>query len=151
MISYIIDGNNLIGKIPSLFKLQKKDKQASREKLIPMLDRFFAKQKCSITLHFDGYESSKLGSSKIKIIYSQNLSADEKIKNQVSSLKSTRTTTIVTSDSNLAQFARVCGCKITSSEEFAKGLKNTSCSDDEESIIKSIDDKNEFKRLFGVD
>ncbi len=41
LITYIIDGNNLIGKIASLMNLQKKDKQASREKLIYILDRYF--------------------------------------------------------------------------------------------------------------
>jgi hypothetical protein len=41
MISFIIDGNNLIGKIKSLMDLQKKDKQASREKLVLILDRYF--------------------------------------------------------------------------------------------------------------
>ena len=45
MKKYLIDGNNVIGKIHSLANLQKKDKQASREKLVHLVDRFFANKK----------------------------------------------------------------------------------------------------------
>ena len=53
MLSYIIDGNNLIGKISSLMSLQKKDKQASREKLVFLLDRYFSQKKANVTLNLD--------------------------------------------------------------------------------------------------
>ena len=42
MRHYVIDGNNLIGKIGSLHKLQNKDKQGSREKLAFILERYFS-------------------------------------------------------------------------------------------------------------
>ncbi|MHB9041277.1 MAG: NYN domain-containing protein, partial [Melioribacteraceae bacterium] len=52
---YIIDGNNLIGRIKSLQQLQKKDKQASREKLIYFLNRYFTGKKVKLSLHLDGH------------------------------------------------------------------------------------------------
>lgn len=151
MLSYIIDGNNLIGKISSLMNLQKKDKQASREKLVFLLDRYFSQKKANVTLHLDGYPASRLNSSKMKIVYSENLTADEKIKKQISISKSPRNITVVTSDSNLAQFAKVCSTAVITSEEFSALLNKTSNSVDEESIIKSINNVEEFKKLFGVD
>lgn len=151
MLSYIIDGNNLIGKIPSLMNLQKKDKQASREKLVYMLDRYFVQKKANVTLHLDGHPGESINSSKMRIVYSENLTADEMIKKQISQSKSTRNISVVTSDSNLAQFARVCSAKIISSEEFAAEINKTNNALDEEGIIKSINDIDEFKRLFGVD
>jgi predicted RNA-binding protein with PIN domain len=45
MKHYIIDGNNLIGKIKSFNQLQKKNKQQCREKLAFLLSRYFSKKK----------------------------------------------------------------------------------------------------------
>lgn len=151
MLNYIIDGNNLIGKITSLMSLQKKDKQASREKLVYILDRYFINKKATVTLHLDGHPAGRVSSSKMKIVYSENLTADEKIKKQISQSKSPRNIIVVTSDSNLAQFAKVCSTTVVSSDEFAVEINKSGDKFDEESIIKSINNVDEFKKLFGVD
>jgi predicted RNA-binding protein with PIN domain len=151
LLNYIIDGNNLIGKISSLMNLQKKDKQASREKLVYILDRYFISKKANVTLHLDGHQAGRVSSSKMKIVYSENLTADEKIKKQISQSKSPRNIIVITSDSNLAQFAKVCSNTVVSSDEFAAGISKSHIGLDEESIIKSIDNVEEFKKLFGVD
>ena len=151
MLNYIIDGNNLIGKITSLMSLQKKDKQASREKLVYILDRYFISKKANVTLHLDGHPAGRVSSSKMKIVYSENLTADEKIKKQISQSKSPRNIIVVTSDSNLAQFAKVCSAAVVSSDEFAVEINKSGDKFDEESIIKSINNVDEFKKLFGVD
>ncbi len=151
MLNYIIDGNNLIGKISSLMNLQKKDKLASREKLVYILDRYFIKKKANVTLHLDGHPAGRVISSKMKIVYSESLTADEKIKKQISLSKSPRNLIVVTSDSNLAQFAKVCSTTVVSSDEFAIEINKSGDRFDEESIIKSIDNIDEFKKLFGVD
>ncbi len=151
MLNYIIDGNNLIGKISSLISLQKKDKQASREKLVYILDRYFNQKKASVSLHLDGHQGSRINSSKMKIVYSENLTADEKIKKQISQSKSPRNIIVITSDSNLAQYAKVCSAKIISSEEFSAEISKSNSALDEEGIIKSINNIDEFKKLFGVD
>jgi len=151
LLTYIIDGNNLIGKIASLMSLQKKDKQASREKLVYILDRYFISKKTNVTLHLDGHPAGRVSSSKMKIVYSENLTADEKIKKQISQSKSPRNIIVVTSDSNLAQFAKVCSATVVSSDEFAVEINKSGDKYDEESIIKSINNVDEFKKLFGVD
>ena len=58
---------------------------------------------------------------------------------------------VVTSDSNLAQFAKVCSATVVSSDEFAVEINKSCDKFDEESIIKSINNVDEFKKLFGVD
>ena len=151
MLNYIIDGNNLIGKISSLKSLQNKDKQASREKLVYMLDRFFITKKVNVSLHLDGHPNEKINSSKMKIIYSENLTADEKIKKQISQSKSPRNIIVITSDSNLAQFAKVCSATVIASESFVAEINKSSSNADEEAIIKSMNNIDEFKKLFGVD
>jgi predicted RNA-binding protein with PIN domain len=150
VITYIIDGNNLIGKISSLMNLQKKDKQASREKLVFMLDRYFSKKKFKIALHFDGHPNTAINSSRMKIVYSENLTADDRIKKQISQSKSPRNLSVVTSDSNLAQFARVCSCNVISSEKFVAEINKSGLNSDEQSIIDSMNNIDEFKKLFGA-
>ncbi len=151
MLNYIIDGNNLIGKIPTLMSLQNKDKQSSREKLVYMLDRFFITKKANVALHFDGHPNVKINSSKMKIIYSENFTADEKIKKQISQSKSPRSIIVITSDSNLAQFAKVCSTSVIPSEEFIAEIHRSSSNAEEELKIKSMNNIEEFKKIFGID
>jgi predicted RNA-binding protein with PIN domain len=149
MQKYIIDGNNLIGKIKSLQKLQQNDKQAVREKLVFIVERYFHKRKFRVSLHFDGYPGESLKISAGKIIYSQNRTADEKIKDEIASFRNPINLIVVTSDNNLKEFAQVCSCKIISSEEFSSILYSQEEKDEEEERIKSINDVEEFKRIFG--
>lgn len=147
---YIIDGNNLIGKSSSLSKIQKKDKQAAREKLVYLLDRYFYQKKYSVYLHLDGYPGEILNSSKMKIVYSEQRTADEKIKKQIGNSTSRKNITLVTSDLNLAEYGKVCGCKIISSEDFFALLQAMDDQDDEESRINKMS-KSEFLKLFGAE
>jgi predicted RNA-binding protein with PIN domain len=150
LLTYIIDGNNLIGKISSLMNLQNKDKQASRDKLVFMLDRYFVKKKSNVSLHFDGHPGTVINSSRMKIVYSENHTADDKIKKQISQSKSPRNLNVVTSDSNLAQFAKVCSCNVISSEKFVADINKSGSNSDEQSIIDSMNNIDEFKKLFGA-
>ncbi len=150
MKHYIIDGNNLIGKIPLIKKLQKVNKQASREKLAFSIARYFSTKKNAVTLHFDGFESVTINVSGIRIIYSGSISADERIKREIEKSKNPRLITLVTSDRNLAEFGRVCSCRVVKSEEFAKQINSGNSVDEEQIKIESINSTEEFKKLFGI-
>ncbi len=135
----------------SLHSLQHKDRQATREKLALILERYFIEKKTKVTLHFDGFANDPIKTSGIKIIYSENKTADEKIKSQIEKSKKRTTLTIVSSDNNVREFARVCSCVVIKSEEFVKQLNASKSGNEESDRISSIDDPEEFKRLFGVD
>lgn len=150
MKKYLIDGNNLIGKIVLLSNIQKKDKQSSREKLAHLLDRFFSEKKVRAILFFDGYENQKIKTTRIQIVYSDRISADEKIKIQIESEKSTRNAIIVSSDNGIKEFAKVCGCKVISSEEFGSEITKRKSADDEASRIEEMNDIDEFKKIFNA-
>ena len=150
MKKYIIDGNNLIGKIRSLGNLQKKDKQASREKLAHLVERYFSNKKVEVILNFDGFANQKISVSKIKLVYSDKISADEKIKKQIEAESNKRNVVVISSDNNVREFAQVCGCEIISSEDFGKEITKSQNADDEDSRIKAMDDINTFKKLFDV-
>jgi len=147
---YIIDGNNLIGKIKSLNKLHRKNKKQSAEKLAFMIGRNFSKKKVSISLHFDGVQSDIIRVPGLKINYSGTVSADEKIKSEIGKSKNPKNIILVTSDINLAEFGRVCSCQIIKSEVFSKQLLSPDSSDEEKNRIEELDNTEEFKKLFGV-
>jgi len=147
---YIIDGNNLIGKIKSLCQIQKRNKQHSREKLAFILSRFFSRKKVSVSLHYDGFEKENIKVSNIKIIYSDNHSADDKIKKEIERSKNPKNVILITSDSNLAEFGRVCSCQVKKCEEFLHLINSADSENEEQSRIDMLDDTVEFKRLFGI-
>jgi predicted RNA-binding protein with PIN domain len=147
---YIIDGNNLIGKIKSLHQLQKKNKRQSREKLAFLLGRYFNKKKASVNLHFDGFENDAIKVSGIKIYYSGSITADEKVKQEIQGSKNSKNIVLVTSDTNLAEFGRVCSCQVVKSEQFAMQLQSENSVDEEQLKINSINNTEDFKKLFGI-
>ena len=147
---YIIDGNNLIGKIPTLWKMQQKEKHSSREGLVFQLERYFYYKKIKVSLHFDGHESSHIRAMGIKIIYSNNTIADNKIKDEISFSNNPKLITVISSDMNVLDFARVNSCSIIKSEVFAREIYKKDDIEDEESLTKGIDN-NEMKRLFGIE
>lgn len=151
MKHYIIDGNNLIGKIRSLNQLHKKNKKQSAEKLAFMIGRYFAKKKTTINLHFDGFQSETIKVSGLKINYSGSVTADEKIKSEISKVKNPKNIILITSDSNLAEFARVCSCQVIKSEDFSKQLQSSDKTDEEQTKIDEMKNSNEFRKIFGVD
>lgn len=150
MQKYIIDGNNLIGKINKLQKLQRKDKQAVREKVAFMIENYFRGRNIKLSLHFDGFQNVPIRTVSVKIIYSENKTADERIKAEITASKNPRNITVITSDNNLREFARVCSASVKSSEEFAAELRRKDETDEEESRIRKINNVEDFKKIFKV-
>ncbi len=148
--TYIIDGNNLIGKIPQLWRMQKKDKQSSRSGLVFQLERYFHQKKIRVSLHFDGFQNEVIRGKGIKITYSNNTSADNKIKDEISLSNNPKLITVVSSDLNVQDFARVNSCSIIKSEQFAREMDKKEVIEDEEQIISEIDN-DEMKKLFGIE
>ena len=149
MNQYIIDGNNLIGRIKSFQQLQKKNKQASREKLVNLLNKYFSGKKIKLTLHFDGHEGHPLLISKGKIEYSKNETSDHLIRREIEYSANPRLLILITSDHSLMNFGKVCGCTIISSDDFYKSINQSFEKNDEEERIKQLgNDKNEFLKLF---
>ncbi|MCG6913710.1 NYN domain-containing protein [bacterium BMS3Abin03] len=151
MNHYIIDGNNVIGKIASLKKLQQKDKQGSREKLVFMIDNFLHDKKVKCTIHFDGFEQVPIKANQCQVIYSNNKTADDKIKIQIEQTKNRKKLTVVTSDNNLKEFARVCSCEVLKSEDFGMMIRNPRTNDEQKIIDEMQKNVNEFRKLFGAD
>lgn len=152
MKTFLIDGNNLIGKITRLRRaLQQKDKQASREQLIFLLEKHFVNQKNKGIVYFDGFQSTAIASNYLKIKYSQSQTADDIIREDISQTKNRKNLIVVTSDLALSNFAHVCSCEVIKSENFYRQSLQTKQSESESGIIDKLNNQtNEFKKLFGV-
>lgn len=148
MKHYIIDGNNLIGKINFLHKIQQKDKQRSREKIAFMIDNYFHDKNAKVTIHFDGFKNIPIKLNNAKIVYSDSESADDKIKNQIELANNRKNLVVITSDNNIQEFARVCSCLIIKSEEFAKTIRSKKQDDEKDIIEKMENDIEEWRELF---
>jgi len=146
MLHYILDGNNLIGQHKQLQHLQKSNKQSSREKLAFIIGNYFADKKVTVSLHFDGYPKESIKILKAKIIYSENKTADDKIKYEIEQSSTTAKIIVVSSDNNIKEFARVCGCKVLSSLDFISLLNRRK----NDSIEKKVEDNDVefYKKLF---
>jgi predicted RNA-binding protein with PIN domain len=146
---YIIDGNNLIGKISSLKKLQKSAPQNSREKLYNLIAEYFRDKKYDVTIFFDGYKNIPLRYSKVKVKYSNNHTADDLIRSFISQSVSRTHITLISSDGQLCEFAKKCSCQVILSEEFSKTLNKSGEVDSEkEKIISLSGSTEEFIKLF---
>ena len=151
MKHYIIDGNNLIGKINFLHKMQQKNKQRSREKLAFMIDNYFHEKKAKVTIHFDGFKNLPIKLNQAKIVYSDSKSADDMIKNQIELANNRKNLVVITSDNNIQEFARVCSCLIIKSEEFARTIQSKKQDDEKDIIEKMNNNFNEWEKLFDRD
>lgn len=146
---YIIDGNNLIGKINHLWELQSKNKQMSRVKLVIIVDQHFRSKRLEVSIHFDGFPGEAIPSSSARIFYSNNKSADSEIKKEIDRSDNPKTIMVVSSDHSVQNYSRLSSCKVIKSEVFAKELNHKESINSEEEISKSISD-DEIKKMFGV-
>lgn len=149
MNHYIIDGNNLIGKIKPLMELQSNDRQTSREKIVSMLNQFFAGKKLKVTLHFDGFPNNAINLVKGRVVYSENKTADEQIRSEIDRSKNPKLIVLVTSDNSLLNYGRVCSCKTIKSEEFYREIIKSNHKSEESQQVKMLEKENEiFLKLF---
>ena len=86
---------------------------------------------------------------KLKIVYSDEKTADDKIRAQIERAKNPKLYTIVTSDRTLGEFAKVCSCEVIKSENFARMLKSAGSKNSEQEIISRMSVE-EFKKLFNA-
>lgn len=142
---YFIDGNNLIGKIPELRNI--KD-SSSRDKLIFLLEKYFSNRKAKIVIFFDGHPT-ELIKSNFQLVFSYNLTADNLIKTSIDKANRNKNLIVVSSDSEVYKYARICGCTAILSEDFYKKIQNTISSHHSEKPTSF--NLEEFKKIFDVE
>lgn len=150
MKTYLIDGNNLIGKI-SHFINENKGKD-TRGNLVIILESFFANVKTKVKLFFDGYPVELMTSKRIEIIFSRSQTADDLIRFEIENSRSPRTLVVVSSDLEIKAIARACGCEVISSEDFSRMIfQNRFAKDNEKNsaVLSSKDYIEMLKKKYG--
>lgn len=149
MKEYIIDDNNLIGKIAVLKKIQKADPQKGREQLVHLLSRYFIKKRCKVTLFFDGFAKDSIPAGEMRIRYSDSKDADSLIKEHIDLSKNPRNLIIVSSDTAVGKYARANSCELLTAESFALQLYGAESSITTEETNHNLHSENDyFIKLF---
>lgn len=151
----VIDGNNLVHKVPPFKHAVNKDNNDVRMALAEAV-RSRLGNKIKTLFFFDGYGNEKAG-----IKFSGSSSADEAIKKFIESCPNTGELKVVSSDNAVTGTARAYGCEAQSSEAFwneiDKDKKITSdkninqlfiYDDDEKPSGLSKKDLKEFRKYF---
>ncbi len=147
-LHYILDGYNIVKQIPQFVDCKLEE---GRERLIRYLEeeRPQGSLNNEVTLVFDGqvgaYHSH--GSSLIRIIFSENDSADERIKDFVEQSENKRTVIVVTDDKDIQYFAAAYGARFLKVSEFMKvdvdrvAVSNDGLADDVKHVSRSLEAK----------
>jgi predicted RNA-binding protein with PIN domain len=143
-LHYILDGYNIIHQI-SGFSSGSLEEQ--RQKLIRYIEKVSPQgsDKNMVTIVFDGRADifGNFVQSAVKVFFSQNESADDKIKRLVLDSEQKSSTIVVTNDRDIQYSVRSEGAKAISVEEFFGPSKKFSTGDtkDNKAISKSVEFK----------
>jgi predicted RNA-binding protein with PIN domain len=124
----IIDAYNLMHKVPELEILLKQSQDACVDAMIVKLQSHYGNKKIKAVLVFDGMGRNK-SSGNIEIKFSKTNvgvdygNADKLIKTLIEKAKNKRLVRVVSSDNDIAWFAKECGCKTQTSESFWGEIK----------------------------
>lgn len=153
---YIIDGHNLIPKVPGL-SLQEVDDE---QHLIEMLQEFCRRQRKQAEVFFDnappgGVRALSLGSVTARFVR-QGVPADDAIRKRLKNLgRAARNWTVVSSDHAVQAEARAAQAQVASSEAFARllvrVLREAPADMDERETAPNPEELDEWLQLFGSD
>ena len=124
MLHFIIDGYNLINRIPHI---SKKPLALQREYLINLISgfKFTMSRRNKVTVVFDGKEdvySCPLVQKPVKVIFSKGLDADSLIKDMVGRERCAGQLIVITDDKGLIAGIRGRGAQHKSTEDFLKDI-----------------------------
>lgn len=120
---YLVDGNNVMGQRVGWHR----DKAGARRRLLEDLARLARVERLRVEVVFDGAPDEHFpdGSSfmGVRLFYAaRGSTADDRIKRMVDEARDRRTLVVVTSDRQLADYARRSGVRVTRSGEFRRRL-----------------------------
>ena len=149
---YIIDGHNLIPKIPGLSLHEPDDEM----RLVELLQRYCARHNVRVEVYFDRAAPGEAGKRRFgavtAVFVRAGRTADQAIAVRVRQLgKQARNWVVVSSDREVQQAARWAGARVTDASAFAAELRAPSgaAAGEEKPATLSDDELDEWLRLFG--
>ena len=135
-----MDGYNIIHQIPKLTHLEI-DQQ--RLILVREIENFRPQGSHNnrVTLYFDGRpgRAAPIQSTAVHVIFTLDVSADDRIKSAVREAGNSRNIIVVTDDRDIQYSVRACGAKILKVKDFLKKLKSISQKTESPGPSKTID------------
>lgn len=153
---YLIDGHNLIGALPDI-NIDDPDDEA---KLVIKLKGFVARKRTQCTVIFDhGLPggASRMSSRSVTVIFAsaQHSNADALLKRRIGKIRDVGGWTVVSSDRDVADYARRRRLRQMTAQEFVRELQRPAApaeaGDEDEKPAPSQADVDEFMGLFGAD
>lgn len=147
---FLIDGHNLIGRLPDL-SLDDPDDEA---KLVARLRAYCARTGRRVTVVFDhglpGGRSRELSGGRVEVVFaSTGHTADGILRERIRRARDPRGLTVVTSDRAVIAAARARGARVVRSEEFAAQLRAPRTGEVEEDVHLSAAEVTEWLKVFG--
>ncbi len=145
----LIDGHNLIGRMPDL-SLDDPDDEA---KLVARLQTYCMRTRKRATVVFDqglpGGPSKSLSRSGVKVVFAPaGRTADGILRQRIRRARDPRGLTVITSDQEIIAAARAKGMQVMRSEEFARELVTVPKATREDDVHLSPGEVDEWLRLF---
>lgn len=153
-MAYMIDGHNLIPKVPGL-SLQDLDDEI---RLIQLLQEFCRMQRKKVEVYFDRAPTGQAGTRRYGQVtahfVTQNSSADNAIRQRLERLgKTAKNWIMVSSDAAVQAEARAAGARALPSEQFVRLLqqpiKTSTTQDEERPSEVGPDEIDDWLKLFG--
>lgn len=146
----LIDGHNLIGRMPDLHL----DDPADEAKLVARLRTYCARTGKRATVVFDqglpGGRSRGLSGGKVEAVFaSAGHTADGILRERIRRTRNPRGLTVVTSDGEVIAVAQARGARVIRSEEFADYLQGSPLVKREEDVHLSEEEVEEWLKMFG--
>ena len=153
-MSYLIDGNNVMGQRVGWHR----DRRRARRELLDELARFALTKKVSVAVAFDGAPEEHFADGAsyrgVRVYYAARGSdADERIKTLVEDSRERRTLLVVTSDRALGEYVSRCGAQVIRAGEFRRRMEAAASADDatQNPDAPPIEESTErWMRYFGV-
>src|SRR5579859_1000948 len=146
---YLIDGHNLIGQTPGLSLADPDDER----KLVVLLRAYFMRTRKKGTVFFDNGQPggwNDWSNSVLKVIFVHPArSADDLIRQRLSSDKNPRGLIVVSSDQAVVQAAQNARARVQSSAEFARQMtRQPPTTGEKQDGLVTKDDVLEWEKLF---
>ena len=148
----LIDGHNLIGRLPDL-RLDDPDDEA---KLVMRLRAYSARTRKRVTVVFDrglpGGRSRELSGAGVEVIFAAaGHTADGILRERIRRARDPRGLTVVTSDREIIAAAQARGARVMRSEEFSARLSAPAPDRVEDDVRLSPEEVEEWLKLFGAE
>ena len=142
-LHYLLDGYNVVHRIPDLTL---KELEQQRDGLVRLIERFRPQGsfRNEITIVFDGRTGMLMPSqfSVVKVIFSQNETADDKIKRIVENASNKKNIIVVTNDRAIQYAVKASGARVESVEKFISRMRNAKKSTNKINKIEKDTQKN---------